>query len=99
MAHVSQQLQLTVAKHRTMESMAELTLGVSAEINGALQAIVGHCDLLERAYPDPGLQRDLAIVVRQAQRISALLDRMRSASHDQMRQAAVTMKPGAPPGG
>jgi transcriptional regulator with GAF, ATPase, and Fis domain len=99
MAHVSQQLQLTVAKHRTMESMAELTLEVSAEINSALQAIIGHCDLLERAYPDPGLQRDLSIVVRQAQRISALLDRMRSASHDRMRQAAVTMKQGMPPGG
>ena len=55
--------------------MSELTLSIAAEINSALQTIIGHCDLLERGYPDPKLQRDLATVVRQAQRIAALLDR------------------------
>jgi len=96
MAHVAQRLQVAAAKHRTMESMAELTLAVSTEINSALQTIIGHCDLLERGYPDPNLQRDLSTVVRQAQRISALLDRMRSASHDRLTQAAETMRRGVP---
>ena len=31
-----------------MEVMSELTLSVAAEINSALQTIIGHCDLLER---------------------------------------------------
>ena len=53
--------------------MSELTLSIAAEINSALQTIIGHCDLLERGYPDPNLQRDLATVVRQAQRIAELL--------------------------
>lgn len=77
-AYVAQQLQSAVTRHRAMEALTEKTLGVSAEINGALQTIIGHCDLLERGYPDPNLQRDLATVARQAQRISALLEKMRA---------------------
>ena len=64
---------MTLGKYRTMEAMSDMTLSIAAEINSALQTIIGHCDLLERGYPDPNLQRDLATVVRQAQRISELL--------------------------
>lgn len=92
MAYVAQQLQLSLAKHRTMESMTELTLSVSTEINSALQTIIGQCDLLERQPLDAGMQRDLATVVRQAQRISALLDKMRSASRDRLLRAAETIQ-------
>jgi transcriptional regulator with GAF, ATPase, and Fis domain len=63
-AHVAQQLAMRIGKYRTIEAMAEVTLSTAAEINSALQTIIGHCDLLERGYPDPGLQRDLATVVR-----------------------------------
>jgi transcriptional regulator with GAF, ATPase, and Fis domain len=83
-AYVAQQLQIAVTRHRTVEAMSDLTLNVATEINSALQTIIGHCDLLERGYPDPHLQRDLATVVSQAQRISALLDKMRSASAAQV---------------
>lgn len=93
-AYVAQQLQVAVAKHRTVEAMTELTLGISSEINGALQVIIGHCDLLERGYPDPNLQRDLAVVVRQAQRIVSLLEKMRVSSHERLRVAAETAKEG-----
>jgi transcriptional regulator with GAF, ATPase, and Fis domain len=83
-AYVAQQLQIADTRHRTVEAMTELTLNISNEINSALQTIIGHCDLLERGYPDPGLQRDLVTIVRQAQRISTLLDKMRSASHQKL---------------
>ena len=95
-AHVAQQLLVAVAKHRTVETMTELTLGISNEINGALQIIIGHCDLLERGYPDPNLQRDLAVVVRQAQRILSMLEKMRTASHERLREAAETVSQGIP---
>jgi GAF domain-containing protein len=90
-AIVAQQLQVALGKYRTMEAMSELTLSIAADINSALQIIVGHCDLLERAYPDPSLQRDLATVVVQAQRIAGLLEKMRTAAHERMQevQAAV----------
>jgi transcriptional regulator with GAF, ATPase, and Fis domain len=80
MAYVAQQLQVSATRHRTMQSITELTLAVSTEINSALQTIIGHCNLIDRAHPDPALHRDIDTIVRQAQRISALLDKMRSAS-------------------
>jgi hypothetical protein len=85
-AVVAQQLQIALGRYRTMEAMTELTLSISAEINSALQTIIGHCDLLERGYPDPGLQRDLATVVRQAQRIEMLLGKMRLAAHERLKE-------------
>jgi len=87
----AQQLQVALGRYRSMETMAELTLSISNEINGAVQAIVGQCDLLEHGYPDEALQRDLANVVRQAQRISDLLERMRQATQDRLREVAATV--------
>jgi GAF domain-containing protein len=94
MAHVAQRLQIAATKHRTLESVSELTISISTEINGALQTIIGHCDLIERSHQDPTLQRDLATVVRQAQRISALLDKMRSASHERLNRVAEAVRAG-----
>ena len=79
-----------------MEAMSELTLSVSAEINSALQTIIGHCDLLERGYPDPALQRDLATVVFQAQRIAGLLEKMRAAAAERMKQVEAAVQAGIP---
>jgi GAF domain-containing protein len=85
-AWVAQQLHMTLGKHRTMEVMSDLTLAVAAEINGALQTIIGHCDLIERGQSDPALQRDLRTITAQAQRIMLLLDKMRTAAHDRLRE-------------
>jgi transcriptional regulator with GAF, ATPase, and Fis domain len=95
MAHVAQQLQAALTKHRTMESITELTLKISTEMNSALQTIIGHCGLIERGYPDANLHRDLATIIRQAQRISALLTKMRSASDERLNEAAATVRQGA----
>jgi GAF domain-containing protein len=96
-AVIAQQLQVSLGKYRSMETMSELTLSVAADINSALQTIIGHCDLLERGYPDPNLQRDLATVVRQAQRIEELLLNMRTAAHERMRAVeAVVTQAGIP---
>jgi GAF domain-containing protein len=85
-AVIAQQLQLSLGKYRSTEAMSELTLSIAAEINSALQTIIGHCDLLERGYPDPNLQRDLATITRQAQRIASLLEKMRAAASERMRE-------------
>jgi transcriptional regulator with GAF, ATPase, and Fis domain len=85
-AVIAQQLQVSLGKYRTMEAMSELTFSVASDINSALQIIIGHCDLLERGYPDPNLQRDLATVIRQAQRIQALLEKMRVAASERLKE-------------
>ena len=90
-AWVAQQLHMTLGKHRTMEVMSDLTLSVAAEINSALQTIIGHCDLLERGQTDQALQRDLRTIMGQAQRIMDLLDKMRAASNERLREMEATM--------
>lgn len=90
-AHVAQQAQMALARFRTVEAMSELTLSIANEINSALQIVIGHCDLLERSYSDPALQRDLATVIRQAQRISDLLEKMRAASAERLRETAASV--------
>ena len=96
-ACVAQQLQMTLGKYRTMEAMSDMTLSIAAEINSALQTIIGHCDLLERGYPDPNLQRDLATVVRQAQRISELLEKMRTSANERLKEATSGISEGGIP--
>jgi nitrogen-specific signal transduction histidine kinase len=66
--------------------MSELTLSIAAEINSALQTIIGHCDLLERGSTDPALQRDLGTITAQAQRIAGLLEKMRSAADQRLKE-------------
>jgi GAF domain-containing protein len=85
-AVTAQQLQLAYGRYRSMEAMSELTLAIAVEINGALQAIIGNCDLIERTTSDPSLKRDIVTVVRQAQRIAALLDKMRTAATERLRE-------------
>jgi GAF domain-containing protein len=90
-AWVAQQLHMTLGKHRTMEVMSELTLSVAAEINSALQTIIGHCDLIGRGQIDIALQRDLQTIMGQAQRIDGLLDKMRTAAHERLKEMAHVM--------
>ncbi len=93
-AYIAQQLQQSVARFRTMEAMAELTLSIASEIQSALQTIIGHCDLLDRGHPDPALQRDVAVITRQALRIQDLLERMRTAAQDRLREIAEKVQSG-----
>jgi GAF domain-containing protein len=95
-AVIAQQLQLALGKYRSMEAMAESTLAIAAEINSALQTIIGHCDLLERGYPDPNLQRDLATIADQARRIEELFGRMRHAADERMKEVEAAVTGGIP---
>lgn len=90
-AHVAQQLHMLVGKFRTIEAMAEVTLSIAAEINSALQTIVGHCELLRREYPAAALHTDLATIVIQAERIAALLDKMRTTTDERLKEVENTL--------
>lgn len=98
-AYVAQQLQQSLTRFRTMEAMAELTLSIASEIQSALQTIIGHCDLLDRSHPDPALHRDVAVITRQALRIQDLLERMRVAAQDRLREIAEKVQGSVPPDG
>jgi transcriptional regulator with GAF, ATPase, and Fis domain len=88
-AILAQQWQISLTRFRTMEAMADVTLSAASEINGALQTIIGQCNVLEREHPENlGLQRDLATIVHQAQRIAGLLEKMRDATQRRLDEMA-----------
>ncbi len=87
-AVVAQQWQVSLTRYRTMEAMAEVTLAAANEINSALQTIIGHCEVIQREHPEPPLQRDLATIIRQAERVSDLLARMRRVTRDRLVELA-----------
>jgi GAF domain-containing protein len=91
-AHVAQQLHMLLGRYRMVEVMAESTLAIAAEINSALQIITGHCGLIERGYPDPALQRDLATISEQARRIAVLLEKMRATAQERLREVATSIE-------
>jgi nitrogen-specific signal transduction histidine kinase len=87
-----QQLQLSLGRFRTMETMSEATLSIAAEINSALQTVIGHCDLMRREYADERLARDLDTVVRQSERIVGLLERMRATANERLQDIAASVR-------
>ena len=91
-AYVAHQLQVALTRQRTVETITELTLGLSSDINNALQSIIGHCDLMEREHTDAAVRRDVALIMHQAQRIGGLLEKMRTASHERLSEAAESVK-------
>ena len=99
-AHVVQQLHMLVGRYRSTEAMVEATLAIAAEMNSALQTIVGHCDLLARAGRETDMRRDLDTMKRQAQRIAELLEQMRTAAKERLQEVTSTIEeqrqPGAP---
>ena len=91
-AWMVQQLQLSLGRFRTMEVMSEITLSIAAEINSALQAVIGGCDLIRREYADERLRRDLDAIIRQSERIAKLLERMRATTHQRLQDVAATVR-------
>jgi len=85
-AILAQQLQMALGRHRTMETMTELMLATANEMTGAIQTIVGRCELIQHEHMNPDLQRDVQVIARQAQRIADLLARMRHTTQERLRE-------------
>jgi transcriptional regulator with GAF, ATPase, and Fis domain len=90
-AWMAQQLQMTRGKYRTMEVMSEHTLTIASDINSALQAIIGHCDLMVRSGNFRDMDRDIEIIVLQAKRIAELLEKMRRAVQQRLQEASASI--------
>ncbi len=91
----TQQLARRLARTQMAEAIAETAFAMANEINGAMQTIVGHCQLVEREHAeDVMLQRDLATIVRQAQRVTGAMERLRALVANQARASSLP-EPGA----
>ncbi len=85
-AHIVQHQYLALDRFKTMEATAEMTLSIATDINSGLQVIAGQCGILQKLHP--GAAAEIESIARQTERISSLLDRMRGAADERLREAA-----------
>jgi GAF domain-containing protein len=94
-AFVAQQQHALLQRYRAMETLAEVSLSLATDINSALQAIVGQCGVIGTIRPE--VAADVDVILSQADRISSLLDRMRSAAQERLKDAASAAQSGTIP--
>ncbi len=85
-AHVVQHQHEALERYKTMETTAETTLAIATDINSGLQVIAGQCGILQKLHPAASAEIDA--IVRQTERISSLLDRMRTVADERLREVA-----------
>ncbi|MBM3750706.1 MAG: GAF domain-containing protein [Acidimicrobiia bacterium] len=85
-AYIVHHQYLALDRYRTMEATAEMTLSIATDINSGLQVIAGQCGILQKLHPGAAIEIDA--IARQTERISSLLDRMRGAADERLREAA-----------
>lgn len=85
-AYVVQHQYLALDRFKTMEATVEMTLSIATDINSGLQVIAGQCGIMQKLHP--AAAGELEAIARQTERISSLLDRMRTAADERLREAA-----------
>lgn len=94
-AFVAQQQHTALQHYRAMETLAEVSLSVSTDINSALQAIIGQCGVI--GATTPSVSAEIDVIINQADRISTLLERVRTTAQERLRDAAAPMHTGKIP--
>jgi GAF domain-containing protein len=75
-AYGTRQLANAFARHQMGNELSELTFAFANDMSGAVQAIIGQCELLARERRDSAIERELAGMLQQARRLREILNQM-----------------------
>jgi GAF domain-containing protein len=75
-AHGTRRLANAYARHQMGNELSELTFAFANDMSGAVQAIIGQCELLAKEWRDPSVERELAGMLQQAKRLREILNQM-----------------------
>jgi GAF domain-containing protein len=75
-AYGTRRLANAYARHQMGNELSELTFAFANDMSGAVQAIIGQCELLARERRDPAVERELAGMLQQAKRLREILNQM-----------------------
>lgn len=75
-AHGNRRLANALARHQTANELSELTFAFANDMSGAVQAIIGQCELLAHQSKDPAIERELGGMLQQAKRLREILNNM-----------------------
>jgi GAF domain-containing protein len=65
-----------LARHQMANEFSDLTFAFANDMSGAVQAIIGQCELLAHRSSDPAIQEELAGMLQQARRLREILNNM-----------------------
>jgi GAF domain-containing protein len=75
-AHGNRRLANALARHQMANELSELTFAFANDMSGAVQAIIGQCELLAHQSKDPAIERELGGMLQQAKRLREILNNM-----------------------
>ena len=89
-AHGTRRMANALVRHQMANELSELTFAFANDMNGAVQAILGQCELLAREQHGSGIQQELAGMLQQARRLRDILDQMQRMTREHV---ATTTRP------
>jgi GAF domain-containing protein len=89
-AHGTRRMANALVRHQMANELSELTFAFANDMSGAVQAILGQCELLAREQRGSGFQQELAGMVQQARRLREILNQMQRMTREHV---ATTTRP------
>ncbi|MGH9347140.1 MAG: GAF domain-containing protein [Vicinamibacterales bacterium] len=75
-AHGNRRLANALARHQTANELSEMTFAFANDMSGAVQAIIGQCELMAHQSQDPAIELELVGMLQQAKRLREILNNM-----------------------
>lgn len=75
-AHGNRRRVNALVRHEMANELSELTFAFANDMSGAVQAIIGRCELLAHESKDPAIERELGGMLQQARRLRDILTTM-----------------------
>jgi GAF domain-containing protein len=76
LAYGNRRVANALARHQMADELSELTFAFANDMSGAVQAIIGQCELLAHRSNDPAIKEELAGMLLQAKRLREILNNM-----------------------
>jgi transcriptional regulator with GAF, ATPase, and Fis domain len=83
-AYGTRRLANAYARSQMGRELSELTFAFSNDMSGAVQAIIGQCELLARERRDATFERELAGMLQQARRLREILTQMQRMTREKV---------------
>ena len=81
-AHGNRRRANALARHQMANELSELTFAFANDMSGAVQAIIGQCELLAHQLKDPAVEPEFAGMLQQARRLREILNNMQRMTRD-----------------
>jgi transcriptional regulator with GAF, ATPase, and Fis domain len=95
-AHGNRRVASALARHQMANELTEMTFAFANDMSGAVQAIIGQCELLAHQSEDPAIEQALAGMLRQAKRLREILHNMQRMTREQAASTRIGTSPTRP---